>query len=350
MAFKVGIIGCGGRGHEQAQGYGTTSKAQIVAVADPVLESAQKLAKQYGAENIHGDYREMLSQNKLDMVSICTWPEQHYDQVMAAIQAGVRAIHCEKPMAPTYGEALKMHQAATEAGIQLTFCHQRRFRSHFNKMRTMIQQGEIGKLRRLEGRCSNLFDWGTHWFDMFFFLNNETPAQWVMGQFDITNVRSVFGVPVDTQGMSLIEYENGVRGYMETGKGTTDDFWVRAEGSDGILEARHPDSNEFHLLKYGRDWEVVTAEPVNVDQENSSNSTYSDATVLSVLEAIECLESGRESLLSTHNALRATELIFATYESSRRRGRVNLPLDITDSPLIDAVEQLKAVEQQKSAK
>jgi len=39
-------------------------------------------------------------------------------------------------------------------------------------------------------------------------------------------------------------------------------------------------------------------------------------------------------MLSGRRALRATELIFATYESSRRRGRVDLPLDIDDSPLL----------------
>jgi hypothetical protein len=53
----------------------------------------------------------------------------------------------------------------------------------------------------------------------------------------------------------------------------------------------------------------------------------------------DCLETGREPELSGRKALRTTELLFATYESSRCRGRVTLPLEIDDSPLLTRVEQ-----------
>ena len=65
----------------------------------------------------------------------------------------------------------------------------------------------------------------------------------------------------------------------------------------------------------------------------------SDDTVLSVLDLIDCLESGAEPRLSARKALQATELIFATYESSRRRGRVVLPLDAEDSALITMLKE-----------
>jgi UDP-N-acetylglucosamine 3-dehydrogenase len=102
--LRVGVIGCGGREH--ALGYKEAAdKVKIVAVADPVAEAAQKLAETYPVKNIHQDYKEMLANNQLDIVSVCTWPEQHRDQVVDSINAGVKAIHCEKPMAPTWGEA-----------------------------------------------------------------------------------------------------------------------------------------------------------------------------------------------------------------------------------------------------
>jgi predicted dehydrogenase len=52
-----------------------------------------------------------------------------------------------------------------------------------------------------------------------------------------------------------------------------------------------------------------------------------------VLDLIDALQNEREPELSAGRALQATELIFATYESSRKRGRVELPLTIEDSPL-----------------
>lgn len=58
-----------------------------------------------------------------------------------------------------------------------------------------------------------------------------------------------------------------------------------------------------------------------------------NANTLAIIELVEALEAGREPELSGRRALKATELIFATYESSRRRGRVELPLDVDDSAL-----------------
>jgi predicted dehydrogenase len=51
--------------------------------------------------------------------------------VTAAAQAGVKAIHCEKPMAPTWGECKKMVAVCNERHVQLTFNHQRRFGKPF---------------------------------------------------------------------------------------------------------------------------------------------------------------------------------------------------------------------------
>jgi hypothetical protein len=55
--------------------------------------------------------------------------------------------------------------------------------------------------------------------------------------------------------------------------------------------------------------------------------------VRAVLDLIDALKTGREPALSARRALQATEVMFATYESSRRRARVDLPLEIEDSPL-----------------
>jgi hypothetical protein len=62
------------------------------------------------------------------------------------------------------------------------------------------------------------------------------------------------------------------------------------------------------------------------------------ATALGLLDAIECLKTGEEPMLSSRKALQATELIFATYESSRRRARIDLPLDVEDSAFLTMLE------------
>lgn len=328
--LRVGIIGCGGRGREHAAGYAASPQAQVVAVADPVVESARKLAEQHGATGIYGDYREMLDGHQLDMVSICTWTGQHHQQVLDTVSAGVRAINSEKPMAPTWGEAREMHQAAEQAGVQMTFCHQRRFLAQFKKARELVRDGAIGKVLRVEGYCPNLFDWGTHWFDMLFFYNDEAPAAWVMGQIDLRDSRTVFAVPVESSGLSYFQFQNGVNGLLVTHREAWAHCANRIVGTEGVIEVPKPDGESVRLLRAGHtDSKGGWEEPSLKDMLPQRN-----ATVLSILDSIECLETGREPELSSRKALQATELIFATYESSRRRARVDLPLDITDSPLI----------------
>ena len=78
------------------------------------------------------------------------------------------------------------------SGTQLTFNHQRRFGAPFRAARDLLRAGAIGTLQRMEATCDNLFDWGTHWFDMLFFFNDETPVEWVIGQIDTRKPQTIF--------------------------------------------------------------------------------------------------------------------------------------------------------------
>lgn len=339
--YRVGIIGCGrpwksdgasgfGMGHAHARGYARSAEAAIVALADLSLENARAFQAEHGGEQIYQDYHEMLAQERLDIVSICTWPHLHAEMVIAAAEAGVRAIHCEKPMAPTFGEARRMAEVCQARGAQLTFNHQRRFGKVFQRARELLRSGAIGGLQRVEATCPNLFDWGTHWFDMLFFYNDETPAEWVIGQVELRGSEKVFGVPVEGQGLSYFQYRNGVQGMLLTRADAPGPWRAinRLIGSDGTIEVCLGDGRPLRMWGKGQSaWQ-------DVDVPDRESSDLEDPIQLGILDLIDALKTGREPELSARKALRATELIFATYESSRRRGRVDLPLEIDDSPLI----------------
>ncbi len=334
--YRVGIIGCGrpwksagasgfGMSNFHAAGYAASPDTSIVALADPNLDNARAFQEAHGGEQIYSDYAEMLAKEHLDIVSIATWPHLHAPMVIAAAEAGVKAIHCEKPMAPSYAEAQRMVEACEAAGTQLTFNHQRRFGAPFRAARDLLRTGAIGTLQRLEGVCDNLFDWGTHWFDMFGFYNDEAPAAWVLGQVDWQDGKTIFGVTLEGQGFSRIEYQNGVQGLLMTGYGINGQTGNRLIGSDGIIDVG---LNSTPLRIWGKGdagWRTV---PVNLDEGES----LGDVVGRGVLDLIDALKTGREPELSARRALRATELIFATYESGRRGGRITLPLEPLPSP------------------
>jgi len=334
--FRVGIIGCGrpwksqgasgfGMAHFHAHGYTVSADTTIVALADINLDNARAFQAEHGGERIYADYQEMLAQEQLDIVSICTWPHHHAPMVIATAEAGVKAIHCEKPMAPSYAEALRMVDVCQAHGTQLTFNHQRRFAAPFRTARDILRSGSIGQLQRLEGLCRNLFDWGTHWFNIFGFYNDEAAVTWVIGQVDWRGGATIFGVPTEGQGISLFSYENGVQGLLLTGHGTERKLSNRLVGSDGVIEVTLGAPSIRVRGKGDGDWH-------DVQVAHEADENLSELVGRGVLDLIDALKTGREPELSARRALRATELIFATYESSRRGGRVELPLEALESP------------------
>jgi UDP-N-acetylglucosamine 3-dehydrogenase len=332
--YRAGVIGCGGRGRAHAEGYVQSDKVEIVACADPIDSTRGSFTQDFSVAQSYADYRQMLAQEELDFVSVCTWTGQHREMIEAAAAAGVRAIHSEKPMAPTWGDSRALYQACVDRDVVITFCHQRRFGAQFVKAKQLLDEGAIGQLQRLEGGCSNLFDWGTHWFDMFFYYNDDAPAEWVMGQIAVEAESQVFGVALETSGISWVRWQNGVEGLLATGHAMLQGPRNRLCGSNGIIEVGGQERAPLRLLRKetGR-WEDFS------DEDLVGTVAAGGDTVLSVLDLIDAVETGREPELSGRKALQATELIFATYESSRRRSRIVLPLDVDDSALLTMIEE-----------
>ncbi|MDP6042180.1 MAG: DUF1080 domain-containing protein, partial [Candidatus Latescibacteria bacterium] len=323
--LRAGLIGCGGRGRQHASGYQVSEDVELVACVDKNLETAEARAEEFGIRNVYDDYHEMLVQEKPDVVSICLWTGLHLDAVLACVDAGVKLINSEKPMAPTWGDAQQMHKACESAGVLMTFSHQTRYGPAFEKVRDLVKEGAIGDLIRIEGYCSNLFDLGTHRFDRMFFYNDDQPVDWVMGQVNCAEDVTVFAVPVETHGISYVSWKNGVTGLLVTGEPNR--LQDRLIGSDGMIENGR---DGVRLLRNGHgEWESFELTPVDLPGRE---------TALYILDAISWLNGGEESRTSSRKALQETEIIFATYESARRRARITLPLEIDDSPLLSMLE------------
>jgi UDP-N-acetylglucosamine 3-dehydrogenase len=341
--FKAAMIGCGRQGdvedydvtgcamsHSHVMGFQALPNVTVVAAVDLVEERASDFAKKFNIKGVYTDYKEMIKTEKPDIVAISTWTATHREIVENCARLGVRAIFCEKPMATNYGDARAMKEICDELGVQLSFNHQRRFEKQYQTARALVNAGVIGKLRRIETSCNDLIDWGTHWFDMMFFYNNDIPAEWLIGQIDYTSGKKSFGVRMENQGMANIRFCNGVYGLMLSGDGHT--IWAdhRLLGTEGIIEVDMP----VVRVRGRGDKEMRTIEfPPDI-----SSASEKSAISLAIRDVVSSLITGREPELSARKALQATECTFATYESSRRRGRVNFPLDIDDNPLYSMLD------------
>ena len=339
--YRVGFIGVGrphksegatgfGMAHQHADAYVKTGRCTLAACADINESNAEFFAEKYAVPKRCSDYQEMLASEALDIVSVCTWPHLHAQIVIDAARAGVKAIHCEKPMATTWGDAKEMARVCDENGVQLTFNHQRRFLHAFQTAKKQIESGAIGQIQQMQGNCGDMFDWGTHWLDMFFYYQNETPASWVIAQIDSRKDHVIFGVPMENQAVCEFRFADGVRAFLTTGQNSHEDAAHRLIGTEGMLEVSW-DAHQVRLLNGASGgWQTI---------EPPEDRHGLDAIDRGIADLVDSLASGRKPLLSSKNVLQSTEIIFAAYESSRRRARIDLPLTVNDNAFLTMLSE-----------
>ena len=359
MGYTAAVIGTGpepddpGRdgyamAYHHATGYEKLENCDLVACADLVRENAAAFAEEFelADDAVFESYERLLEAVEPDVVSVCVPSAHHARIVIDCVRSDlVDAVHCEKPIADRYNDARLTVQEANRHDVQVTFNHQRRFGEPFRRAKDLLDDGEIGELERLEFSAPiGVLEYGSHSFDLCNYYNDETPAEWVMAQVDYREENVQFGTHNENQAVVVWEYENGVHGLGTTnetdGSGPTDAVSChnRLIGTEGTIEvgpgyAGDGDDEDRPTLRIRRagdaEWEAVDVDGGLHDWG------YVDAAIEDV---VRCLETGEDPELGAENALNATEIIFAAWESSRRRGRVDLPLAIDDNPLAEMVE------------
>jgi predicted dehydrogenase len=82
---------------------------------------------------------------------VCTQDQQHTAPALAALRAGYEVL-LEKPMATTQEDCLTLVKTAEECGRQLHICHVLRYTPHYQRMRQIVQSGELGQVVNVSHR------------------------------------------------------------------------------------------------------------------------------------------------------------------------------------------------------
>lgn len=345
MTWKAAFIGTGEKkekaslsgyamAYAHAEGYEALEDVEMVAACDLVDENVQAFAERWKIGETFADYNEMLAEVQPDIVSICTWPHLHERMTLDCARAGVGLVYCEKPMAETIGGARRMIEVCDEEGTMLCFNHQRRYGAPFQLAKRLLDDGTIGDLQRIEWGGANIYDYGSHNFDMAQFLNNETPPSWVMAQVDYQTESFWFGVHNENATVGLIEYENGVHGFVATGDAQgVIGCHNRLIGSEGVIElgSQAEGAGPLRFRTFGGgDWEVVDTGGEGMHAQAYINRAIADA--------VDAFRNDGRSMMDAHHAIHGTEAIFACWESARKRARVAVPIETEGNPLNAMVE------------
>ena len=142
--LKAGIIGVGIIGTKHAQALGKEESVEVVALADLLFNRAKELGEMISATPYKTE-QEMLEKEQIDIVVISTPDPFHKEPFLAAVNAGVKSIICEKPLATTVEDATEMMEAADKNGTRVFVNFENRFTTMSMATRYVVQQGMIGR-------------------------------------------------------------------------------------------------------------------------------------------------------------------------------------------------------------
>ena len=287
-SLNIGIIGTGFMGKAHAFAYRSALAAfpeipvpVLRMIADVNVDGAAKAAHQYGFEKFSGNWRDLIDDSAIDVISITTPNTMHKEMALAAIAAG-KHVHCEKPLSPTLKDSEEMLKAAEAKGVitQVGFNY---IKNPMLKVaRDMIAAGELGEITGFRGIHAEdymhdpespwtwridpsggpgvIADLGSHIIGMARFLlgpiaSVNADVETVIKQRPKTKGGTdMVPVLVDDIARILVRFEKGFGGSIEanwvkTGRNMQLGFEI--EGSKGSLAFTQERLNELKFYKAG---------------------------------------------------------------------------------------------------
>jgi predicted dehydrogenase len=147
--LRIAVIGCGRMGRYHAELIVQDGRGCVVAVFDPVSESAAQLVTEYAPAAVMASWDDVLRRDDLDGITLCTPTAEHFDQCRAALERGWHVL-CEKPLARTADEIrtlIELGQRHRERGRVFAVGYQRRHWATFRTLRRIVRSGEYGPVR-----------------------------------------------------------------------------------------------------------------------------------------------------------------------------------------------------------
>ena len=150
--LKVGIIGTGWIAESHISEYLKMPDVELVGVADLVDGKAEKFLRKWNAPEgvrVYHSHKELIDNEKLDAVSVCTYNMTHAECTIYALDHGVNVL-LEKPMCVTLEEAVEIRKAEKRNGKIVSVGFQPRYNPNMQMIKYIIESGELGKVYHIQ--------------------------------------------------------------------------------------------------------------------------------------------------------------------------------------------------------
>lgn len=346
--MRYALIGCGriSTNHIKAA---VNNKLEIVAVCDVTEAHMEEVLAKHGLERDSSirrycDYKEMIRENDLDLVSIATESGSHAEIALYCIEHGIHVI-IEKPMAMSMRDAEEIIRLSAEKHVKVSACHQNRFNVAVQEMRRALEEGRFGRLSHGSihvrwNRNRGYYEqapWRGTWEQDGGALMNQCIhgidlLRWMMGD----EVESVYGVTkqqfhdyleAEDIGMAVVKFKNGT---VATVEGTTNVYPQNLEetlylfGENGTVKLGGKSTNNIDVWEFADESEN---DQKNKGLEEATSNVYGNGHTSLFADVMDAIEQDRRPYVDAVAGRNALEMVLAIYKSQKTGEVVRLPLE-----------------------
>jgi predicted dehydrogenase len=328
--YTVAVAGMGKRGMHHADAVARNPRFKLLGVCDIDPARLEAARQQFGVDVVDTDAARMLAVTRPDVFVFCTLPQIRLPLIRAGVEAGVKLIAYEKPMATSTNEALEMNRLLRQAGVKTVVSHQHRYGEHYQKVKDLVASGAIGRVHTVYGHATGwMMHMMTHLIDYAGWYNDYAEPEWVVGQ--AAGKEKFADVHASPDYIcALIQYANGVRGIVECGAGAPDvpevDYWWRkcrigAQGTEGFAE-----------VLTGGGWRAVTKNGVS---SGPGCMDYAHDMPPYIQDIADWLDDPADvHPCNGETTFKGFQVMMAACRSVVQRGKVTLPLGAGEPELV----------------
>jgi predicted dehydrogenase len=353
VTVRIGIVGSQFVATLHAEALRQVPGAEVTAAASPNPEHVWEFHQKYGIPHAFGDYKDMVASDLIDAITVACPNDLHCAVVLLAA-ANKKHVFVDKPLALNLAECDRMIAACREAGVVLMYGENLCFAPKYVRAKQLADEGALGDVyyvRQLECHYGPHSEWfwdvdrsgGGVLMDMG--CHSIAYCRWVFGNAPVETVYAELGRFVhkdrtmgDDHAVVTMRFAPTER-HPAGGIGVAENSWARTGGFDNRTEiygskgltvadmARDDALRTFSASGYGYAGEKAP------QTRGWTWTTHSEAWAYGfpqeLAHFVDCVENGRQPMLTGEDGKAVLEIICAAYESARTGQRVALPFEST---------------------
>lgn len=341
--LRVGVIGGGSISEFHIKPYIKNTEVELIALCDTNVKRLVQAGNRYNVTNLYSSYQELLRNDTIDAISICTWNNMHAEIAIAALDAGKHVL-VEKPLSMTVEEALSVEKAVLKSGKILQVGFVRRHGDNTKLLKQFIDQDELGEIYYAKASCLRrlgnpggwfsdktksgggpLIDLGVHMIDISWYLMGKPRPVSVSGntynrlgnRSNIKNLSFYKAADYDSSlndvedlANALIRFENGASLYIDvsfTLHAKKDELSVKFFGEKGGAEIE-PEL----VIVSERNNTIMNVMP----QIDNLSFDFEVAFTNEVNHFVQCCLEGKDTIAPVADGVQVMKMLNAIYESA----------------------------------